>query len=168
MANALSTPPPPNMDSPQQQQPPRGGAMQGAPGGIPAPTHAQTVATLRHMSAVGRELETLLRNPDLGKADIRSDIIDAVTRLVADRILTAPQGVEQLGKVPDKPFDQKQMLMQLYIHNLNSEMIVLHHHRQAFVGTGDYPTESIMHSSDKSNDHATVMQRMVAQHYGKR
>jgi hypothetical protein len=86
--------------------------------------------------------------------------------LVADRILTPPHGVEFLGSVPDRPFDQKQMLMTQYVQHVQAESAVLQHHRQAFIGTQDYRTEQIMHG-DNSDDHAGVMNRMIASHYGK-
>jgi hypothetical protein len=131
----------------------------------PAPTHSQTVAALRHFAAVNKELEALLKNPDLGKANLQPLIIDAVTRLVGDRFMNATQGVEQLSAVPAKPFDQKVFLAKMYQQNLMAEITVLEHHRRSFVGTGDYGTESTLH--DNTSDRHLDTMSGLTQHYGK-
>jgi hypothetical protein len=155
--NSPGFPPPPNR--------PKGNALSAGITSTPAPTHSQVVAALRHFAAVNKELEGLLKNPDLGKSNIQPQIIDAVTRLVGDRFLTATEGVSQLSAVPEKPFDQRTYLARMYQQNLMAEINVLEHHRQSFVGTGDYGTESTLHD-DTSNRHIDAMSGLT-QHYGK-
>src|ERR1035441_6763677 len=118
------------------------GPQQGAPGAQqapPAPTHAQTVAALRHFTALKQELTVLLKNPDLGKADMKSAIIDGVTKLVADRIVPPAAAVQKLAMVPDTPFQQKKWIEQDYAQVMKAENMVLAHHAAAFAGQGPQP-----------------------------
>lgn len=118
--NALA---PPQGASPQQQQ-------QQAP----APSHQQTVAAIRHFDLIERELEGLLSDPDLGKSDMRSKIIDGATKLVAEGVLTPSAAVMQLGSVPDKPFDQKVWAQKQFAQAIAAANAVLDHHRNANLG----------------------------------
>lgn len=182
MPNALSSgglPPPPMPAAQSEVQPANplavadGGAPAAAggegaaamPAPRPAPTHKQTVAALRHLHAVSRELQTLLRNPDLGKASIKSSIIDGATKLVADGILSPAQAVMQLGSVPEKPFEQKQWLENLFRQNMGAEVAILDHHREAHQGSGDWAVESGLHD-DRFDDHAATIDGMMSAHYG--
>ncbi len=119
-----------------------GGPPQGAPQGQqqppaqPAPTHQQVVAGLKHLGAVEQELSGILADPDLGKTDLRSKIIDGTTRLVAMQILTPTQAVAQLGTVPDRPFEQKQWLETHFAQAIQAQDALLGHHAQAFAGQG--------------------------------
>lgn len=164
MANALQS----NMtlpDAPEQsgQPMPQGGQQQQ----IPQPTHAQTVATLRHLGAIKRELMTLMKNPDLGKSDMKSAIIDGVTKLVADRIIPATTAVTKLATVPERPFDQKKFVEQDYLQTMQAESAILDHHRSHSVGAGDYELENKLHSSNPDN-HMQDISSMMQAHYGKK
>ena len=163
MPNALSASTPPVPDQrPPQAQPAAGGAQ-----AAPAPSHAQTVTALRHFQKVGKALYGLLKNPDLGKADIKKEMIIAATKLVADSVLTPVQSVTLLGHLPDRPYDQKVWLGNLLMQNMQAQVAVLNHHRASNQGTGDLPTEMAQHS-DTSDDHLDMMSGMMASHYGGR
>lgn len=125
----------------------------------PAPTHAHTVAALRHFHALGAQLESALKDPDLGKADIKSKVIEGMTQLVAQRIISAPQAVTQLATFPEKPFDQKKWLIDHYMHVKQAEMAVLDHHGAAFAGAGPQPAPS-------ADDHMGDVAGMMQGHYG--
>lgn len=135
MANALQgglpEAPQPAQGAPQQpgpaQQP---GPQQQAP----APSHAQTVATLRHLNAIEDELEGLLKNPNVGRSSIKSAIIDGATKLVANRIISPAQAVQQLGTVPDDPLEQRKWLRAQLQQSVQAQNAVLDHHRAAFGG----------------------------------
>jgi hypothetical protein len=164
MPNSLAfTPPPAPANLPQQS--PQGLAT--SPAANPAPTHAQAVAALRHFQAVGRALYSLLKNPDLGKSSIKSAMIDATTKLVADRMIPSQQAVTLLGQLPDTPFQQKQWLEQLMKSNMTAQVAVLNNHRANNSGSGDFATESAQHV-DNADDHMDVMQGMMQNHYGAR
>lgn len=137
MGNALSqdagAPPAPN---PQPGGVPQGGPAPGpqqAPQ-PPAPSHQQTVAALRHFDVIKKELLGLLKNPDIGKSDIKSDIIDGATKLVGMGIFSPANAVQQLASVPDRPFDQKQWVEQHLVQAIQASNAVLDQHRQAFAG----------------------------------
>lgn len=111
-----------------------GAQAQQSPSASPAPTHAQTVAALRHFSAIGKVLDGLLLDPAAGKSDMKSQIIDGVTSLVGQRIMSAATAVQQLSDVPDTPFKQRQWLQQHAQAIKQAEVAVLAHHGNAYGG----------------------------------
>lgn len=150
--------------SPQQQPSP----LQTPQGPPPAPTHEQTVCALRHFAAIQTELEELLRNPKLGKADIKSAIIDGTTKLVADRIISPAQAVTQLGTVPDKPFDQRQWLMQHYMMAKQAENQILDHHAQGNPGSLEWSQEAPRSVSNIGDRHLDLMGDVMSHYKGAR
>jgi hypothetical protein len=128
---------------------------------MPAPSHAQTVAALRHFYAIQQELTTLLKNPDIGKADMRSAIIDGASKLVADRIVPAAMAVQTLSSVPDKPFDQKKWIEQQYMQNMQARNAVLQHHGMANAGQ---PPQEV----PDADNHMQDLQSMMQAHYAGR
>jgi hypothetical protein len=138
----------------------------GNPAQMPAPSHDQTVAALRHFQTVANELRELLMNPDIGKSDMKSSIIDGITKLVADRIMSPAQAVSTLATVPDRPFDQKQWVETHFQEQIQAQAAVLDHHRQSNMGTGDYNLESQLYpNSGNADDHMKTMNGMMQQHY---
>lgn len=148
-APGLGPPPPPEMTASQgsPNANPLAGSGQGPgapPGGqgqppnlppqVPAPTHQQTVAALRHFSAIEKELTSILKDPDLGKADLKSKVQDGTVKLVAAGILTPAQGVSQLLTFPSRPYDQKTWLENHFQQATQAATTVLSHHQAAFAG----------------------------------
>lgn len=177
LQSALQPPPAPN---PQPQDPMQGapvnalapgsGPQQGAPPQQqqqqqpqqpPAPSHAQTVATLRHLHAISQELEALASDPDLGKADIKSKVIDGATKLVGMRILSPSQAVAELGEFPTQPFQQKQWVAKQLSQAQQGMNFVLDHHRAAHAGIKDMP-------QGNPDDHMADMNSMMQSHYAGR
>lgn len=126
---------------------------------MPAPSHQQTVAALRHFAAIGKQLEVALKDPDLGKSDMRSKLIDGMTTLVADRIIPPGQAVTQLATFPDRPFEQKTWLIQHYKQTQQARDAVLSHHAMANAGGGPESTPS-------GDTHMQDLQGMMSAHYG--
>jgi len=174
MSNALSAiggpPPAPNADPGQQMPPPVAGnalgpapaAPSGPPAPPPAPSHQQTVAALRHFAALERELTTLLKDPDLGKSDLKSKIIDGTTGLVAQGYLTPAAAVTELGTVPERPFDQKKWLEQHFVQTIAAANQVLGHHQAAFPGGA--PNEG----APDMGDHHDLMQGLASHYQGRK
>src|SRR5262249_26782956 len=109
--------------------------------------------------AINKKLKVLLANPALGKSNIRSQLIEAVTELVGDRIVSPTQAVGQLSQFPDKPFDQKTWLANMYQQNQTAEMAVLMHH-------GDYVhPEGQPRPTPNPDNHMQDMAEMMADHY---
>lgn len=168
MANLLETgsvsPPAPNQDD-------NGNALQqGAPAqqqnAPPPPSHAQTVAALRHFDAVKTELQTLLSNPALGKSDLKSQIIDGVTTLVSKRIMQPAEAVQQLSKVPENPLEQRKFLQAQMMQTVQAEHAIVDHHRNTNLGSGDWATESQQHNTNP-DDHLQDMSALRSNYGGR-
>lgn len=160
MANPLEV----GMTSPAAPNPDAGNALQqGAPAqqqnAPPPPTHAQTVAALRHFDAIKGELTTLLKNPALGKSDMKSAIIDSVTKLVSERMIKPAEAVMQLSKVPEQPLEQRKALQQLMAQTVQAERGIIAHHAIGFAGGGPEPTPS----ADDHMDHMTALGQQYGQ-----
>lgn len=138
--------------APQQQQP-------------PPPTYGQALASLRHFSAIHREVHRVLRDPTTGVSNVKPKIVDAIANLVADRILTAAAAVEQLTNVPDRPFDQKQWLIQQAVLADQAEENVLAHYRQGIANMSPEEIETM----DKTGDASTHLSDIatLTQQYGR-
>ncbi len=150
--NGSITPPP--MPPPQDNT----NAPPGQPAPPPAPSHAQTVAALRHFQIFMEMEKSWLNNPELGKTDFKDQFIEAYTKLVADRIATPVQAIGSLAQVPERPFQQRQWVQDAYNKNVQARDIVLSHHAQAFAGQG--PQEA----PDPEN-HISDIQSMMSGHY---
>lgn len=136
---AMAGPPPAPQPDAQQMMPGEGNALaapqaQPQPGQapqqqMPAPSRAQTLSALRHFRAIEGELTPLLKDPELGKSTLKSKIIDGVTKLVSQRMMTPAQAVMQLATVPDKPLDQRKWVQDHYDQTMQARDYVLDHYR---------------------------------------
>jgi hypothetical protein len=124
MARDLSTPP-----APRPQGALTSGMPPAPPQQMPAPSFQQTVAALRHFNAIGKQLVIALKDPDLGRTDLKSKIIDGMTTLVADRIIPPGQAVTQLATFPERPYEQRAWLLQHLQQTAVARNAVLDHHR---------------------------------------
>lgn len=140
----------PQMGAPQQQAP------------VPTPTHGQTVAALRHFDAIEAELAKILKDPAIGKSNLKSKIIDGVTKLVADRIMTPGNAVSQLASVPEEPFQQRKWLQTHLIQAVIAKVKVLGDHAKAFGGT----PEPMIDKTSYPDNHLADMQGVMG-HYGR-
>jgi|SRR5581483_12406357 len=133
---------------------------------VPAPTHEQTATALRHFRIVRNALRKLLENPDLGKTNIRPEMIDAMTGLIGDGIMEPANAVTQLSKLPDKPFDQKQAVEQMYADTIRAEIAVLDHHKTTNPPQySEFALEHLRHVAS-GREHVHVMKGLMA-HYAR-
>lgn len=121
------------------------------------PSHAQTVAALRHFTAIEKETAKLLKNPDCGKADMRSAVIDGVTKLVSQGILQPVEAVTELSQFPDRPFDQKKWLEQHFVQTTQAQTAILALHQHGALGQPPDPTSPSM------DDHHGLISGLGAQ-----
>jgi hypothetical protein len=135
-----------------QQNAPMGNGAQAAQQPSP-PTHEQTVAALRHFDAIKGVLAPLLQDPALGKSNMKMPVIDAVTKLVADRIISTGTAVDQLSKFPSDPLLQRKTLQNMMQQAIQAERVILAHHAIGFAGQGPQPTPS----ADSHMDHMTAL-----------
>ena len=137
------------------------GAQRGA-AQPPTPTHGQTVAILRHMHAIQKELTAIMKDPAVGRSNVKSKIIDGVANLVSSRMITPGDAVSQLASVPDQPFQQKQWLELHLAQSVIAQLKVLNDHGKAFGGA---PENMVDKTSDKDN-HLNDIQGAMG-HYGR-
>lgn len=128
------------------------GAMPGA--APPPPSHEQTVAALRHFDAIKSGLVEILQDPATGKSDQKSKIIDGVTRLVSERMISAPTAVQQLAGVPAEPLEQRKWLQKMLQQAVQAEQVILAHHGMGFAGQGPQTASS---SPDDHMDHMKAL-----------
>jgi len=112
---------------PQQQQGtpqnPLGKIMQGGGGaGVPQNiTKHQVIAGLHHLDAVQKAVSPLLRNPALGKSNIRPKLFDAMATLIGQGTMTVPEVINGIKDLPDDPFEQKKWLEQKMMQTAQAE-----------------------------------------------
>lgn len=164
-ASALAGVPPASGVQAGPQAGPQPGPPQGQPGApaqpIPAPSRQQTIAGLRHFAALEKPLEAALRDPDLGKSDMKDKVIDGMTGLVADRIMSPGEAVSQLSTFPDRPFDQKTWLLNHMKTIMAAREALLSHHAAASAGAPYEPPHD-------AEDHMQHMSSMMSGHYGQK
>jgi hypothetical protein len=121
------------------------------------------VAALRHFHAIQQQLDLVLKNPDLGKSSVKSQIIDGTTRLVSGGILSPAEAVSQLAKVPEDPQAQRKWVQTMLQNAYQANEAVLAH-RQNAVATGTAPPEGADYQPDDHGDHMAAL----GAHYPKR
>lgn len=175
MANPLergSMPPPaPVQDAPVQNSLQQGPSPQGAPAGPggappPPPTHEQTVAALRHFHAITDEIQGILKDPAVGKSDLKSKIIDGVTKLVSERMISPAQAVVQLSQVPTNPIEQRKWLQTVLQQTVQAANNIVDHHASGHDGTMDWAQESQM-QHPHADDHMNHMSALEAKYAGR-
>jgi hypothetical protein len=154
----ISNPPPP-----EQAPAPGQNALlsSGARAALPRPpTHSETTAALKHFSAIRGELKTLANNPSLGRSSVKSALIDAATRLVADRFLSPSEAVQQMASFPNEPLLQMKWVKQMLAQTAQAANSVLDHHAMGTQGTLDWGAES-QHAGYNADDHLSIMQGLA-------
>src|SRR5450631_1654352 len=98
---------------PQQQAQPNqlGGMMQGQqPQQKSNITKQQLIAGLHHLNAFQKQFSPILKNPELGKSNIRPKIFDASATLIGQGIFTVPEVMNGIKDFPDDPLGQKKWI----------------------------------------------------------
>lgn len=145
------------------------GAAPLAPGATPQPsppTHEQTVAALRHFDAIKGELRILLQDPALGKSDVKDSIIDGVTKLVSERMISAPTAVMQLSSVPSDPLMQRKWLQNMMDQTMQAENGLLDHYGAGNPSLGDVAGHFAANPGGKRDDHMRHMAALHANYQG--
>lgn len=140
-----------------------GGAPQVAPA---PPTHAQTVIALRHFHAIIGEVQHLLKDPSAGKSDMKSRIIDGVTKLVSERMISPAQAVVQLSQVPADPLEQRKWLQTTLQQAAAAANAVVDHHSAGHDGTLDWSQEGQM-AHPHPDSHQSHMAALGANYGGR-
>ena len=148
-----------------------GPAAQPAAAGGQAPGQAapqisgeQVVAALRHFDAIKSEVGQVLKEPSLGKTNLKSKIIDGVARLVGERILTPAQAVEELAKVPTEPLQQLKWAKGMMTQAQQAENVLLDHYGMSnphFGAVEDHFAGSSAGDRDSHTDHMSALMGML-------
>ena len=138
-------------------QPGSGGAGQPA-APPPPPSPQQTIAAVRHFGAISKECASLLGDPDCGKSDIRSKVIDGVTSLVSEGIATPADAVRELASFPDRPFEQKRWLENYMMKSDQASAAVLAHHQMA------PPQPGSPQADYEPENHQSIIQGLMSQY----
>jgi hypothetical protein len=149
----------PNMQ-PQQNQ--LGGIMQGQPQQQRQPgqqqptqlTKQQVIAGLHHFTAFDKAFSPLLKNPDLGKSNIRPKIFDASASLIGQGIFSVPEVMNGIKDLPDDPLGQKKWLEQKLASTAMAEKKIVSDYIAQ--GPGQEPQEPAW-SPDNHSDHMAGM-----------
>lgn len=91
------------------QQP---GGGQGGQGGPAPPSEEQIATMLEHLGRFQREWISLLKIPDIGKKDIKGDIMEMMADTMGEGYVTLAQVMNQLKDLPTTPLGQKQWVQE--------------------------------------------------------
>ena len=106
----------------QMQQPNQlGGIMQGQPPQKTSITKQQLIAGLHHLNAFQKQFSPILKNPDLGKSNIRPKIFDASATLIGQGIFSVPEVMNGIKDLPDDPIGQKKWLEKIVTNAMLAE-----------------------------------------------
>lgn len=167
-----STPSPPDDDpSLSGRDQAAGGAIQslmqgGKPdvpqGGMPAPTHEQTVAALRHLAMFQKEFGKILSLPDVGKVDIKGPVLEMMADVMGDGLVTLPQVMNQLKNFPMEPLQQRQWVEQHLANAQQAAQAILQQHAMSKGPLGPWEIENAARGG--SSDHIAMMSGLVNQY----
>jgi hypothetical protein len=165
--------------TPQMQQGTPGEApaslqsLMGAPGGVPmaapqkppAPDYQQTASAVYHLSEFQRKYKKLLSDPEIGRKNMRPEMLEMMADVLGEGLATLPQIMSQVKDFPTEPLQQKQYLEKHYQQSKMAAMAILEHHAAAFPAKGVEPVPPVNVGGD---DHHAVLNGMMGSHYGGR
>lgn len=146
--------------------PPAGGPP-GGPSQQPAPNHAQTVATVRHLGEFLKHWKDLASDPGLGTKNMRGRIYDMMADVMGEGLVTLPQVMSELKSVPMEPLEQKKWIETHLKNSVAAIGQVLNHHAAGFPGVGPWAVEKlkVQAAANQNDQHADLMGQ-VAGVYG--
>jgi hypothetical protein len=157
--DALVSAQPGSMQALMQQNP--GAAMQQGAQGQPAPNAKMTNAILRHMRIFSQAYEGLLKNDDIGKADIKGPFIEAMAKLLGGGMMSLPQTMQLMKSFPEDPLQQRQWVQQHYAQDRQAALMTVMQHAKAFPMMD---SAQPLNPRDGSYDHQSAMAEAIG-HY---
>ena len=138
---------------PQQQQPNQlGGIMQGQqPQQKSNITKQQLIAGLHHLNAFQKQFSPLLKNPELGKGNVRPKIFDASAALIGQGIFSVPEVMKGIKDLPDDPLGQKKWLEQKLSGVMMAEQKLI----SDYIGQGPGQDTGPEYTPDSHREHMT-------------
>jgi hypothetical protein len=169
LSSLIAQPQAPQAPQMQQGTP---GQMPGAPGGIPmaaapgkppAPDYQQTASAVYHLSEFQRKYKKLLSDPEIGRKNMRPEMLEMMADVLGEGLATLPQIMSQVKDFPTEPLQQKQYIEKHYQQSKMAAIAILEHHAAAFPARGVEPVPPVQVGGD---DHHTVLGGMMGSHYG--
>lgn len=153
---------------------PGGAPQQGKPQTPKPPTVQEAGAMFYHLITFQKEFLKILRDPDIGKKDIKGPIMDMMASTVAEGLVTLPQVMQQLKTLPSDPLAQRQWVEKHYANAKQASITILDHFGQNFPDTEIRPVvpfeayRAMYHHLEDANDgkHQDIMQQMTARYGG--
>lgn len=153
-----------SLAQPQAPQAPQGvpGLVQQPPQARPAPTHAQTIAALHRFGEIEKASSKLLKDPDVGRKNIRPKVLEMGADLIGSRVLSLAEFMSGIGNFPsaDDMLGQKKWLEKLRDTNIQGQMSVLQDHANA-------PPEAADAAQWTPDSHAEHMGALINKYPGK-
>lgn len=123
----------------------------------PAPTHAQTVAVMHRLGEIKSSLRPVMDDPHLGSKNIRPKLLDAASKLLAAKVVSLTDIMNEIKGLPEDPIEQKKFVEGLYNNATQGQAAILEQHRHADLPEGVGPDEW---TPDTHDDHiASLMQQ---------
>lgn len=132
-----------------------GGLVQQPPQARPTPTRAETVAGLHRCREIEQASGRLLKDPDVGKANIRPKVMTMGADLIANRVMTLSQFMQGIKNYPSAEdfLGQKKWVERLLQSNLQAQMTLLQDHSQS----PPEPPDAEQWSPDSHADHVASL-----------
>lgn len=127
-----------NQQAPEQA-PPQGNPLAriapqlGPPPPIPMPNRAQTMAAVRRFSAIQEAMRAVMSDKDFGHSNVRPVLMDEASKLLASKLISLPELMNQLSNFPSDPIKQKETVQGIFNQAQRAEASVLDHHGSAIV-----------------------------------
>lgn len=119
--------------APAQPAPSVGGLVQPPPQARPTPTHAQTVAGLHRCHEIEQATGRLLKDPDVGKKNIRPKVMEMGADLIGNKTMSLTEFMSGIQNFPsgDDFLGQKKWVEKLHQSQAQMQMALLQDHSQA-------------------------------------
>src|ERR1700760_347396 len=88
--------------------------LPGLPPNPPRPSAAQTTAAVRRLSAVQEAMRSVMSADGFGRVNVRPKILDEASKLIGARVLSLPECMNAIGKVPDDALQQKELVESIF------------------------------------------------------
>ena len=113
--------------------------------------------------AIVDELQVLQKNPSLGRSNMKDPILDGVTKLVGERMMSPANAVPLLADIPVDPLMQRKWVTAKLQQTIAVQNNVLHHHIMGSQPTLDWALES-QHQPGSADDHMQTMAGLTSQY----
>jgi hypothetical protein len=105
-----------------------GGGQQGAQQG---PSRQETAALLQHMNFFRQRWAAMLKDPEAGTRNMRSEVYELMADALSDDYASLPDVMGQLKTLPTDPLEQKQWIEEHVQKNDKAMLMLLQHHAVA-------------------------------------